>query len=166
MNAKKEGTHREDAARGRAMKKTVTAAIAALVLGAGGLGLASSAWAQAAPAAPAAAPAAADAAANDAAAMPKKATKKIAKKKVKAPKVAVTISNNSGLGLVELDVSISGQGETTKVAGPLAAGKTMKAMIAHDKACLFDIHGAYDDGSISDASGVDLCKDKRINLVP
>lgn len=153
------------------MKKAMFAAIAALVLGAGDVSFGSSAFAQAAaPAAPAATDAAApaaDAAAAPADATAKKMPKKMTKKKVKAaPKVTVVITNNSGLGLMELDVAMSGQAKSTKVAGPLAAGKKATATIAHDKACLFDIHGSYDDGSTVDSTGVDLCKEKTINLTP
>ena len=69
-------------------------------------------------------------------------------------------------GLVELDATMAGQAEPAKLAGPLADGKKAKAMVAHDKACLFDIHASFDDGSTSDASGIDLCRDKAINLTP
>jgi hypothetical protein len=167
MNAKREGTHRSDAARGTVMKKAMFAAIAALALGAGDVSFGSRAFAQAAAPAPDAAAPAADAAAAPADATAKKVAKKMAKKKVKAAaKVTVVITNNSGLGLMELDVAMSGQAESTKVAGPLAAGKKASATIAHDKACLFDIHGSYDDGSTVDSTGVDLCKDKQLNLTP
>ncbi len=146
------------------MNKSTMAALAALVLGASGLCSNSRAFAQvAAPAVPAAAAAPA----MDAAAATAKPVK--AKKPKKAggmAKTPVVVKNSSGLGLVQLDVVISGQQESVKIAGPLATGKTIKVLVAHDTTCLFDIHASYDDGSTGDASGLDLCKQKTINLTP
>jgi len=36
--------------------------------------------------------------------------------------------------------------------------------LTHDKACLFDLHGDYADGTTTEAAGIDLCKDKTLNL--
>lgn len=150
------------------MKKMTIVTLAALALGAAS---ACGAFAQvAAPAEPAtpavAAPAATDAAATPAM-MPKKAKKpKKAMKPKGMAKTPVTVENNSGLGLVELDAMLSGQQNSVKLAGPLESGKKIKVMVAHDKACLFDIHASYDDGSTGDANGLDLCKEKTINLTP
>ena len=54
--------------------------------------------------------------------------------------------------------------DSKKIAGPLAAGKKTVAHLAHDKACLFDLHAVFEDGAVTDAQGVELCKDKKINL--
>ncbi len=155
------------------MKKTLLASAAALTLGLACLGFGQTAFAQAAAPAVPAAGAAADAAkgaaadAADAAMAKPKKMAPLKKMKVKAmPKVSVTVSNKSGQGLVELDAAISGGAESAKIAGPLADGKKTVVSVAHDKACLFDLHATFDDGSTSDGSGVDLCKDKKVNFTP
>ena len=148
------------------MKKMTIVTLAALALGAvSACGAFAQAAAPAAPAAPAVAAPAADAAAP--ATMAKKVKKPRKAMKPKGlPKTPVTVANNSGLGLVELDAVLSGQQDSVKLAGPLESGKKIKVMVAHDKACLFDIHASYDDGSSGDATGLDLCKEKTINLTP
>ena len=154
------------------MNTSKIAALAVLALGATSFCASSSAFAQAAaPAVPAApsVPAAGEAAAPamDAAAAAAKPMKaKMPKKASGMAKTPVVVKNSSGLGLVELDAVISGRQDSVKIAGPLATGKTIKAMVAHDATCLFDLHASYDDGSTGDASGVDLCKQKTINLTP
>jgi hypothetical protein len=40
-----------------------------------------------------------------------------------------------------------------------------RARVATDKSCIFDLHGVYADGSSTDSTSVDLCKDKNVNLV-
>ena len=40
-----------------------------------------------------------------------------------------------------------------------------RRILATDKDCVFDLHGAYADGSKTESTGVDLCKDKNVNLV-
>ena len=155
------------------MKKTTLASAAALTLGLACLGFASGAFAQAAAPAIPAAGAAVDAAKGaamdagaDAMAKPKK-MKPMKKMRAKAmPKVTVTVSNHSGLGLVELDAAMSGGADSAKIAGPLADGKKATVSVVHDKACLFDLHASFDDGSTSDGAGVDLCKERTINLTP
>ena len=150
------------------MKKMTIMTWAALALGAAsGCGAFAQVTAPAAPAIPAvAAPAATDAAATPAM-MSKKAKKPKRTMKPKGmPKTPVTVENNSGLGLVELDAVLVGQQNSVKLAGPLESGKKIKVVVAHDKACLFDIHASYDDGSTGDATGLDLCKAKSINLTP
>jgi hypothetical protein len=37
--------------------------------------------------------------------------------------------------------------------------------VATAKSCVFNLHGAYADGSSTDSTSVDLCKDKNVNLV-
>jgi len=83
----------------------------------------------------------------------------------KLPFVAVTVTNNRSVSLVDLTASFSGKtGDSVSVAKDLPGGKKTVAHLAHDKDCLFDLHGVFDDGQTSDAVGVDLCKDKAINL--
>lgn len=103
------------------------------------------------------------AASNDAAAAKPKPKPK--PKKAEPAKVDVVVSNMREVGLKELFVAISGSPDSKMVAGPLAPGKKVVVHLAHDKDCLFDLHGVYDDGTTTDVEGVALCKDKKINLV-
>ena len=131
----------------------------------------SGAWAQtAAPATPdagaAAAPAAAPAAPVKPKPKPKPKAKAAAAKTNKLPLVTVTVKNGRAAGLTLLTATISGgDGDPVKLAGALAPGKSATAHVAHDKNCLFDLHGEYDDGASMDETGVELCKDKKLNLV-
>jgi len=107
--------------------------------------------------------------ADDAAQAAKKATPKpkTAKKPKasKLPSIAVVVNNGRFVGLVELTATLSGSGaDPVKIAGPLAAGKKTIAHLGHDKACLFDLHGSFADGAETDTAGVELCKDKKIDL--
>lgn len=80
-------------------------------------------------------------------------------------KVSVTVANMRTVGLTDLQAGESGTGKAKKIAGPLAAGKKTVVSLTHGKVCLFDLSAVYDDGSTMDASGVDLCADKKINLI-
>ena len=120
-------------------------------------GMMGSAFAQDTPAVGDAAPAAAT--------MAKKIVKPKKAKAKALPVVMVAVSNMRSVGLVELDVAMAGSADSKRIAGPLAAGKKVNVKVEHDKACLFDIHGAFDDGTTTDAPSVDLCKEKKINLV-
>jgi hypothetical protein len=103
-------------------------------------------------------------AAPDAAA-PAKAKAKSKKAAAPAPTVDVVVTNKRDVALTELLASQAGSPESKKIAGPLAPGKKVVVHLAHDKDCLFDLHGSYADGTTTDADGVELCKDKKINLV-
>jgi len=100
-------------------------------------------------------------AADSTAAKPKPKPKP--KKPVEAT-IAVEVTNSRAVGLTSLVGAISGTPDSKKIAGPLAAGKKTVAHLAHDKACLFDLHAVFEDGAVTDAQGVELCKDKKINL--
>jgi len=124
----------------------------------------SAAFAQTAPAAPDPAQPADDAAAKP---KPKPAPKpKAAKPKVtKLPSIAVVVTNSRSVGLTELDGALSGGADSVKILGALAAGKKVVIHLAHDKPCLFDLHGVFDDLTTTDVSSVNLCTEKKINLV-
>ena len=84
----------------------------------------------------------------------------------KLPFVTVTVKNGRGAGLTQLTATISGgNGDPVKVTAALASGKSAKAHLAHEKDCLFDLHGDFDDGASTDETGVNLCKYPKINLV-
>ena len=103
---------------------------------------------------------------TEAAADTKKTDKMAAKPKAKKlPMVSVIVTNGRSVGLVELTATMSGgTADSVTAAKKLAAGKKATVKLAHDKDCMFDLHGVFDDGQMTDVSGVDLCKDKTINL--
>jgi hypothetical protein len=97
-------------------------------------------------------------------ATPAKPKPKPKPKKPAEATIAVEVTNSRAVGLTSLVGAISGTPDSKKIAGPLAAGKKTVAHLAHDKACLFDLHAVFEDGAVTDAQGVELCKDKKINL--
>ena len=97
-------------------------------------------------------------------ATPAKPKPKPKPKKPAEATIAVEVTNSRAVGLTSLVGAISGTPDSKKIAGPLAAGKKTIAHLAHDKACLFDLHAVFEDGAVTDAQGGELCKDKKINL--
>ena len=94
------------------------------------------------------------------------AAKPVAKphKKV-TPSVLVLVTNARAVALTELDATPADGGKPKAIVSGLAPGKKTPVRVAHGKSCVFDLHGAYADGSTSDNASVDLCKDKSINLI-
>ena len=86
-------------------------------------------------------------------------------KKPKVMTVDVVVTNKRSVALTSLLASASGSPDSKKIAGPLSPGGKIVVHLAHDEACLFDLHGSYENGEATDATGVALCKDKVINLV-
>src|SRR5271163_2118633 len=123
---------------------------------------AGAAYAQTAPAAPDAGQTAGDEATKP---KPKPKPKAAKPKVTKLPSVAVEVTNSRKVGLTELDGAISGVGDSVKILGPLAAGKKIVIHVAHDERCLFDLHGVFDDLTTMEVSSVNLCTEKKINLV-
>jgi hypothetical protein len=110
-----------------------------------------------APAANAPAPTVADAPPAKPAAKPHKKT---------TPTVVVLVTNSRAVALTELDAAAAGAGaEAKKILANLAPGKKTSVKVPHGKSCVFDLHGAYADGSSTDLASIDLCKDKTVNLV-
>ena len=140
------------------------AALAGLIVGA--------AEAQtAAPAPDAAAPAAAAPATAAPAEAPAKPAKPAAKKTVKkkapaksASTVAVSIWNSRSADLTELQVAPSGSDDFKKALVKLKAGKKAGAKVPKTKDCLIDLRATFADGQETEATGVDVCKQKILNL--
>jgi hypothetical protein len=135
---------------------TLTMALAGAALC--GLIAAGAARAQTAPAAPTAeAPATA--------APAPAATKAKAKKPASsASTVAVTVVNSRAAGLTELQAAVSGSVAWKKVLGALKPGKKAVALLPRGADCQVDLHGAFDDGQTMEATGVDACANKTLNL--
>jgi hypothetical protein len=94
----------------------------------------------------------------------KKPQKKKPQKKVTAS-VIVVVTNSRSVALTELDATPSGGTLPKTIVSNLAPGKKISVTVATDKSCVFNLHGAYADGSSTDSTSVDLCKDKNVNLV-
>jgi hypothetical protein len=88
-----------------------------------------------------------------------------AKSKVNpAGTVTVTITNSRKADLVLLEAAKSGSADWKKVVGPLKSGKQTSAKLPHDSDCRFDLRGTFDDGESMDATGINVCADKTLNL--
>ena len=119
-----------------------------------------------APAAQAPAPAANAPGGTTDAAPAKPADAPIAKPRKKAaPTVVILVTNKRAVPLTELDATPAGGAEAKQIVANLAPGKKTSVTLAHGKSCVFDLHGAFDDGSSTDVTSVDLCKDNKVNLV-
>jgi hypothetical protein len=132
-------------------------ALAAMFVGAITAG---AAYAQTAPAAPDAGQTS-----GDGATKPKPKPKPAKPKVTKLPSVAVVVTNSRKVGLTELDAALSGHGDSVKILGALAAGKKVVIHVEHDKPCLFDLHGVFDDLTTTEEASVNLCTEKKINLI-
>ena len=92
-----------------------------------------------------------------------KAQKKPQKKVMSS--VVVVVTNSRSVALSELDATPSGETLPKTIVSNLAPGQKISVSIATVKSCMFNLHGAYADGSNTDSTSVDLCKDKNVNLV-
>ena len=78
--------------------------------------------------------------------------------------LTVVVDNKRSVGLVDLEVGPAGDANPTKVAGPLAFGRKTTIHLKRAKDCLYDVRGHFADGADTEHLGVELCKDKTINL--
>jgi hypothetical protein len=93
----------------------------------------------------------------------KKLQKKLQKKVMSS--VVVVVTNSRSVALSELDATPSGETLPKTIVSNLAPGQKISVSIATVKSCVFNLHGAYADGSNTDSTSVDLCKDKNVNLI-
>ena len=80
------------------------------------------------------------------------------------PTVTVTVTNSRKADLVQLQAAESGSASWKKVLGPLKAGKQASAQLPRTFNCRMDLHGTFADGQTMDASDVDVCAQKTLNL--
>jgi hypothetical protein len=78
--------------------------------------------------------------------------------------VTVTVTNWRNADLVELQAAESGSANWKKVLGALKAGQRASAKLPQGNHCRVDLHGKFADGQSADASNVDVCADKTVNL--
>jgi hypothetical protein len=81
-----------------------------------------------------------------------------------ASMVAVMVTNSRKADLVELQAAESGSARWKKVLGALKAGKQASAVLPRDFNCRVDLHGTFADGQSMDASDVEVCAQKTLNL--
>ena len=78
--------------------------------------------------------------------------------------VTVTVTNSRKADLVQLQAAESGSANWKKVLGAVKAGKQASAQVPHGFNCRVDLHGTFADGQSMDASDVDVCAQKTLNL--
>jgi hypothetical protein len=78
--------------------------------------------------------------------------------------VTVTVTNSRKADLVELQAAESGSANWTKVLGALKAGEKASAKVPRGNLCRVNLHGKFADGQSMDASKLDVCADKTVNL--
>jgi hypothetical protein len=81
-----------------------------------------------------------------------------------ASTVTVTVTNSRKTDLVQLQAAESGSASWKKVLGALKAGKQAPANLPRPFNCRVDLHGTFADGQSMDASDVDVCAQKTLNL--
>ncbi len=81
-----------------------------------------------------------------------------------APTVTVTVTNSRKADLVQLQAAESGSAVWKKVLGPVKTGKQASAILPRGYYCRVDLHGTFADGQSMDASDVDVCAQKTLNL--
>ena len=83
------------------------------------------------------------------------------------PAVAdVLVDNRREATLMELTLKSKAKGaEDIVVAKDLAPGAKLTAKLPAKAGCVFDVSGFFDDESVLEVAGVNLCKDKRLTLV-
>jgi hypothetical protein len=86
------------------------------------------------------------------------------KRKAAANTVAVTVVNSRAAGLVELQAATAGSDKMKKVASALKSGKKVAARLPRGKDCLVDLHATFDDGQSTDATRLDACTNRTLNL--
>ncbi len=91
-------------------------------------------------------------------------TKLRAKTPDAAPTVTVTVTNARKTDLVQLQAAVSGSANWKKVLGPLKAGARAAAQLPRPFNCRVNLHGTFANGQAMDASDVDVCTQKTLNL--
>lgn len=99
----------------------------------------------------------------DAAAM-KSNPKPAPKSQDDASTVTVMVTNSRKADLVQLQAAESGTVSWKKVLGALKAGKQAPAQLPRNFSCHVDLHGTFADGQSMDASDVEVCAQKTLNL--
>ena len=81
-----------------------------------------------------------------------------------APTVTVVVTNSRKADLVQLQAAETGSANWKKVLGAVKAGKQGSAIVPRGNNCHVDLHGTFADGQSLDASDLDVCAQKTLNL--
>lgn len=91
---------------------------------------------------------------------------KVSKPKATKAMVSVSVTNKRSVALKWLNAVPAGSdSEPKKVIGLVKPDKKGSGRVARTKDCQYDLHGDYEDGTVFEAAGVDLCKSDGFNLV-
>ncbi len=78
----------------------------------------------------------------------------------------VLVDNRREATLLELTLKSKAKGaEDVVIAKDLGPGTKLTAKMPAKSGCVFDVAGFFDDESVLEVAGVNLCKDKRLTLV-
>ena len=81
-----------------------------------------------------------------------------------ASTVTVVVTNARKADLVQLQATESGLVGWKRVLGALKSGNHAPAQLPHPFNCRVDLHGTFSDGQSMDATDVDVCEQKTLNL--
>jgi hypothetical protein len=81
-----------------------------------------------------------------------------------ASTVTMMVTNSRKADLVQLQAAESGLVSWKKVLGALKSGGHASAQLPRPFNCRVDLHGTFSDGQSMDASDVDVCGQKTLNL--
>ena len=81
-----------------------------------------------------------------------------------ASTVTLVVTNSRKADLVQLQAAESGLVSWKKVLGALKSGSHASAQLPRPFNCRVDLHGTFSDGQSMDASDVDVCDQKTLNL--
>ena len=81
-----------------------------------------------------------------------------------ASTVTVVVTNARKADLVQLQATESGSVGWKRVLGALKSGAHAPATLPRPFNCRVDLHGTFSDGQSMDASDVDVCQQKTLNL--
>jgi hypothetical protein len=81
-----------------------------------------------------------------------------------ASTVTVTVTNSRKADLVQLQAAESGLVSWKRVLGALKSGSHASAQLPRPFNCRVDLHGTFSDGQSMDASDVNVCEQKTLNL--
>ncbi len=95
---------------------------------------------------------------------PTAAAKPKPKASTDAATVTVMVTNSRKADLVQLQAAESGSVAWKKVLGPLKAGAHATAVLPRQFNCRVDLHGTFADGQTMEASDVEVCTEKTLNL--
>ena len=78
--------------------------------------------------------------------------------------VTVVVTNSRKADLVQLQAAESGLVSWKRVLGALKSGSHASAQLPRPFNCRVDLHGTFSDGQSMDASDVNVCEQKTLNL--